>query len=221
MAQTKLITGANQEKRAKQVKKILKENGFQGFKPHPDLFIIEGLNSIGIDQVRELKKKLTLKPYSAQLKIAFITEAEKLTLVAQNALLKTLEEPPGHSLIILSCLQADLLLPTIVSRCRIINLGQKVNVETNKEQINQSQKIIEVINKKGVGERLILANDYLSSRQEAIDFTQNLLLALRKLMRQKPSPAITGQIRQTQKTLTMLEANINPKLCLDNLLLGL
>ena len=89
---------------------------------HPDILILEPNPSITISQVRSLKAWLSRKPYQAQSKLALILKAESLTLPAQHALLKSLEEPPPDTIIILSTHQPDSLIPTIHSRCQLINL---------------------------------------------------------------------------------------------------
>lgn len=90
---------------------------------HPDLFIIEKLENrslIGKEQItQELEPWLALKPYRAQRRIAIIRDAHLMSLEAANALLKTLEEPPGYALIILIS-DDDNLLETIVSRCQVV-----------------------------------------------------------------------------------------------------
>lgn len=74
--------------------------------------------SIGVDDVREqLVGDIQIKPYSSRYKIYIIDEAEKLTQQAQNAILKTIEEPPAYGIIMLLTANADLFLPTILSRC--------------------------------------------------------------------------------------------------------
>jgi len=88
---------------------------------HPDVKVIEpqGL-SLSIAQMRELQKEISLKPFEGRWKVYIISEAEKMTPQAANSLLKTLEEPPPHSLIILVTSQEYSLLPTIISRCQRI-----------------------------------------------------------------------------------------------------
>lgn len=74
--------------------------------------------SIGVDDVREqVIGDMQIKPYSSRYKIYIIDEAEKLTQQAQNALLKTIEEPPAYGIIILLTTNADTFLQTILSRC--------------------------------------------------------------------------------------------------------
>src|SRR3989344_3958708 len=83
---------------------------------NPDLFML-GDENTGIDQVRNLKKFLSLKPYSSRYKVAIIDNANQMGVEAANAMLKVLEEPPAHSLIILISANPQALLPTIYSRC--------------------------------------------------------------------------------------------------------
>lgn len=95
-------------------------------KNHPDIINIvhEKPNSIGIEEIREqLIEDVSIKPYSSPYKIYIINEAQKLTLQAQNALLKTIEEPPAYAVIMLLTENQDALLPTITSRC--VSLGLK------------------------------------------------------------------------------------------------
>ncbi len=93
---------------------------------HPDVVLIEpGDNgSIKIEEVRHLQEKIAYKPFEGRVKVWIIDQAEKLTPQAANCLLKTLEEPPEHSLLILIASQASALLPTVISRCQQVNFAR-------------------------------------------------------------------------------------------------
>ncbi len=79
--------------------------------------------SIGVDEIREqVNNDIVIKPYSSKYKIYIIDEAEKMTPQAQNALLKTIEEPPSYGIILLLTNNALALLPTITSRCVTLNM---------------------------------------------------------------------------------------------------
>jgi len=91
-----------------------------------DLHVMSFEDSIKIDQIRELQRQLSLKPYSGKYKIAVIPEAHLMTVHSQNALLKTLEEPSGQAILILTSPSEYLLLPTIVSRCQIKRFYQEI-----------------------------------------------------------------------------------------------
>lgn len=87
---------------------------------HPDIIRIthEKPSSIGVEEIRnQLVDDVAIKPYSSPYKIYVIDEAEKLTVQAQNAILKTIEEPPAYAVILLLTRNAEALLPTISSRC--------------------------------------------------------------------------------------------------------
>ena len=87
---------------------------------HPDIHYVthEKEGSIGVDEIREqIVKDVSIKPYSSKYKIYIIDEAQKLTEQAQNALLKTIEEPPSYAVIMLLTDNARVLLDTVRSRC--------------------------------------------------------------------------------------------------------
>jgi len=90
---------------------------------HPDLIELDGTGGIKIGQVRELIYKLSLKPYSATYKVAIIDQAENMTVEAQNALLKSLEEPTSYTVIVLVTANPQRLLKTISSRLQKITFG--------------------------------------------------------------------------------------------------
>ncbi len=83
----------------------------------------EKVSSIGVDDIRkQINNDIVIKPYSSKYKVYVIDEAEKMTDQAQNALLKTIEEPPEYAVIMLLTTNADAFLPTILSRCVTLNL---------------------------------------------------------------------------------------------------
>lgn len=93
---------------------------------HPDLHWVrpaEDKKSIGIDQVRALVGELALTSHGDRGKVAVVEPANLMTVNAANSLLKTLEEPPGHALLILVADRAGRLLPTVRSRCQQLNIG--------------------------------------------------------------------------------------------------
>lgn len=92
---------------------------------HPDISFIshEKPNTIGVDDIRrQINADVALKPYRGPKKVYIISEAEKMTVQAQNALLKTLEEPPEYAVVLLLTANVEALLPTILSRCVLLNM---------------------------------------------------------------------------------------------------
>jgi DNA polymerase-3 subunit delta' len=92
---------------------------------HPDVQSIdleEGAKSISIDAIRRLQEGVALRPAEGRYKVYILQEAERLSEQAANALLKTLEEPPPSVVLVLTTLEAGMLLPTLVSRCQQVDL---------------------------------------------------------------------------------------------------
>ncbi|HKM35463.1 MAG TPA: DNA polymerase III subunit delta' [Lachnospiraceae bacterium] len=91
----------------------------------PDIIRVthEKPGSIGVDDIRtQINGDVAIKPYSSPYKIYIINEAEKMTVQAQNALLKTLEEPPAYTVILLLTTNMNSMLQTILSRCVVLNM---------------------------------------------------------------------------------------------------
>ncbi len=94
-------------------------------KNHPDIIMVnhEKPGTISIDEIREqVIYDVAVKPYCSQHKIYIIPDAQMMTVQAQNALLKTIEEPPEYAVIMLLTSNVDGLLPTIQSRCVRLDL---------------------------------------------------------------------------------------------------
>ncbi len=92
---------------------------------HPDIIYIrhEKPTSIGVEDIREqLTGDIQIRPYNGRYKIYMIPDAERMTVQAQNAILKTIEEPPEYAVIILMTTNEQVFLDTIRSRCVVLNL---------------------------------------------------------------------------------------------------
>src|SRR5437660_5303131 len=102
---------------------------------HPDFWCDDRPEAISIDEIRfhpergapahdqSLQQFLSLKPFVAPLRVALLANAERMTEAAQNCVLKTLEEPPPNTVLILTTAFPDHLLPTCLSRCQLIALS--------------------------------------------------------------------------------------------------
>ena len=92
---------------------------------HPDVRVIEGEGaggSIKIDQVRAVKREAMLSPYEGRYRVYILRQVDLASLEAANSLLKILEEPPEHVVLILTAMQPELLPATVVSRCQRLDL---------------------------------------------------------------------------------------------------
>jgi DNA polymerase-3 subunit delta' len=93
---------------------------------HPDFYIIRPQKSIGIEQIFQIQGKLYRKTYEGKFRICLIDQADKLTLPAANALLKLAEEPPDHTLIVLSTGNAEGIINTLRSRAQEVYFSSPV-----------------------------------------------------------------------------------------------
>lgn len=219
MSQAYLVSGGKSTSREEKLRELYqKEKPGSKLETDPDGHFLAG-DSIKIENIRELEHLLALKPYGSPPKIALIRDAEKLTFEAQGALLKILEEPPGETIFILTTTDETNLLPTIVSRCQMIHLAPESELTLEIEEIRKIQQLLEKIFQSGAGERLKIAEEF-ATREEAILFCQKQLVFWREKLLADPSPKILKTIREIQKTLRYLSANVNPKLALENLLLS-
>ena len=92
---------------------------------HPDLTVVQAESEGGtlkVDQVREMRRTVTLKPYQSKYRVAIFLRFQEASEGAANALLKTLEEAPAYAVLILTADGPEQLLPTITSRCEILRL---------------------------------------------------------------------------------------------------
>jgi DNA polymerase-3 subunit delta' len=92
---------------------------------HPDMLYAEHderTNALKIDAIRDITQKIALKPYDSRYRIALFADFDAARPQAQDALLKTLEEPPEHAVLILMAPGTENIMPTITSRCQIIPL---------------------------------------------------------------------------------------------------
>ena len=146
----------------------------------PDLKIVETTKGlIKIEQIREIRKEIELKPFRSKKKVYIIDKAEKMTLEASNCLLKTIEEPPYYAIIILICSKIDPILPTIISRCQIVNFGLVNSLKMKKILLNKINNLekdkAEIISKLAQGSigkafKLIADKEYFIRREEVLDY---------------------------------------------------
>ncbi|MFQ5814343.1 MAG: DNA polymerase III subunit delta' [Anaerolineae bacterium] len=108
---------------------------------HPDVQIIEGeRGTLKIDQMRTLRHEAALSPLEGRWKVYIIRQMEQATAEAANCLLKTLEEPPSSVILVLTASEAEALLPTIVSRCQVLNL-RPLAIETVQKALQERWRV--------------------------------------------------------------------------------
>ena len=147
---------------------------------HPDLFYFspDKKASMGVDTVRDIKKSLFFMPNDGDRKVYIIDDAQKMTVQAQNALLKFIEEPPASVLFFIVADKKESLLPTVVSRTRIVSLAPSSDDDIRRFLMSRSKKsdggqIDEAIQmaEGSPGNALkLLCRDFSRQRQLCLDF---------------------------------------------------
>lgn len=219
-----LITGSDKKTRMQTMQTLCqtwKVEHFDQLKLKPD----DEKSSIGIEQITSLTESLAVCPHQSPVKTVCIEDADRLTPEAENALLKTLEEPPAHVRILLETEHESLLLPTLVSRCQIMRQQSSFHALSPDEKQKIEQLLSSCIGKKP-GDLCRIADQYGSTKETAFALTQNLLLYTHALISDpawytRLSQSIYDRtIRTLQATLSArahLTANVHPKMVCDML----
>lgn len=208
-----LVYGGNTKLRAKAAETFIEECD------KADLLtinVLEGKKSLGIEQIREATYFIQKKPFAGDIKAIVIPNAEKLTTEAQNALLKTLEEPPIYASIILLTKTQEALIPTVLSRC------QKVAVENSKEgdEGREESEIRKVI-------QMTVEQKFAWAQEKAKEEKEDVIDMLEKWIREERE-RLSENSNKVQNIKLILEVkedlektNLNCRLALETLTLNL
>lgn len=175
--------------------------------------------SVGIELIRSMQKSISLKPYQSMEKSVVIENAQNLTIEAQNALLKILEEPPLNTFIFLIATNED-FLPTVLSRCQVIKLDR------NYKEIEISKKTnedLQVILYGSLGDKLSLAEKISSDKGETEKWFSGVLTLLQDGLIKDPTDlTILTAIEKIQEGYkTYKTTNANLRLILEHTFLGI
>ena len=163
-------------------------------------------NEYSINQIRTLQQEV--KYFNPKKRIYVFYEFERSSLESQNAFLKLLEEPPSSVYFILVCQNLYRLLPTVISRAKVIDLK-------NKAEEKENEKIEKVIEKIKKGELFFVD---VTDRNEAKELTLFLIYYFKKEL--KDDLKVYQILKEAVKNLFLLENNyLNPQLMFDNLLI--
>lgn len=204
-----MVYGGTQTDRIEKVNTILENLGLKQGSNHPDLMeinLVEGKNSIGINEARELIKFFTQKPFSSKHKAATILNAEKLTIQAQNALLKILEEIPNYASIILETPTESSLLETILSRCK--------RLPVKSVSVSNAQTSFKEVSAMSRGERLSWAIEFSKNDKIVILNTlESWIIELRTAKKFSNIKLINKILKDLKDT------NLNTRLAIEYLVL--
>jgi len=171
------------------------------------------LEQRGIEDVRGFISWLTITPGAGKIRTLILREADKFGIEAQNAMLKTLEELPENSLIILEVQSLDSLLPTIVSRCIVMELVESGTKDVPKLSTRHNDLL-----SGDLGNKFHLAQDLSKDRKSAVSWLNDLMLNQRGSL--ATDPLCATRIKLALQAKKMLLANTNIRLTLENLFLN-
>lgn len=217
--QTYIISSKNLEKAREEIDNIIKQNKVSKF----DIEQIEPEQALGIEDIRNIQKKVFLKPFRGEKKAVIINVATGVSDEAQNAMLKLLEEPPASTLIFLVTKSAYVFLPTILSRCKLIELDKGIAPKIDKQYSN----ILKNLRMSNVEYQLKLAQDISKDKNEAIAWLEEVILAARdemmkNLENKQESLTLRKLIHKLELTHYDLKTtNANLRLALENLFLNI
>lgn len=195
----------------------------------PDIIQVEPIDgSIKIETIRELQKKVSLRPYEGRFKVVLIKGVEDMTIAAANSFLKTLEEPTESTVFILISNNYHLLLPTIISRCQRIHFNL-IPVEIIKKVLIQNSSmrpeeahLIASYSQGCLGKAMEMdINDVIKKRDSILDFMKNISFEQMDLVFKKSKvwagdneavEDILTTILNIIRDLTILKISINNKL---------
>ena len=152
---------------------------------HPDIIRVthEKPTSITVDEIRvQVNEDIQIKPYNGKYKIYIIPDADLMTTQAQNALLKTIEEPPAYAVILLLTENVQSLLPTICSRCvmlKLRNIKDRLVMQYLMEKLevpDYKAEICTAFAQGNIGRAIMLANSehFNEIRDEAIELLKHI-----------------------------------------------
>ncbi len=216
--QSFLVVAREKDKASSYVSNFLKEKGVDSI----DISLHVFEKAMGIEEVRNIRKSIFLKPFKGETKAVVIEAYENITIEAQNALLKVLEEPPANTIIIISTSKKELLLSTIISRCKIIELKDN-DLTLSKDEDAQYLNILISLSEEGISYKLKLAQDVSKNKEETFLWLEKMAISVRqKLIENNNNPNYLNFLRQLQKTYTIIKStNVSQRIALENLFLSL
>ncbi|MBU1000496.1 hypothetical protein KKE78_03835 [Patescibacteria group bacterium] len=194
------------------IKQDLKKHNLK--KNHPDLLYLKKDTKLGINEAKKIKEFFSLKPYSAKRKMVVLEDASILTHEAQNALLKTIEELPKEAILTLGTSSDAALLPTILSRCKIVNLETQ-NEDTLKHH-DKYTKDFEKLISSSIEERF----EYIAKLKDRKEFLLHLVYYFQKqLLDSKSRQTLKDFLKELLRAEKWAKQNVNIRAILEYLML--
>ncbi len=189
---------------------------------HSDYYVInkDANESIKIDEIREMQEKIYEKPITSWKKVYVINNAEKMTVEAQNCLLKTLEEPPEFVSIILVSNNDNALLTTIKSRCTRLAFTEESKMELTEEAKERYDALEKVFGHVEKYTSVDLLNKLDILYKDKDNILQNLEFINTIFMEKaRYNTRYLYYIDYVEETKARIKQNSNYDMCVDNLIL--
>ncbi|MBI3274265.1 MAG: hypothetical protein HYZ69_03920 [Candidatus Colwellbacteria bacterium] len=183
---------------------------------HADFRLVREEGNIGIGAIRSVGQFLTTRPLVSSSKIVVIEQFHIATLQAQNAFLKTFEEPPSYAYIFLITPYIDRLLKTIVSRAQVI---EKSKVKSQKSKVQFKIQNENALQSMSVGERMLWLEHLLKSKEKGSAIKADLLALVDELLADSMAKQNMRAIEYAKEIRWKIEQGFpNPKLLVEGLL---
>lgn len=177
-------------------------------------------STIGIAEIRKLAEQLSFGAAADKHRLVVLYHADQMSIPAQNACLKLLEEPPANTELLLTVTHADALLDTIRSRCSIQNISKDIE-NTQNVLRNTVEEILSEFNKLSLRELTELAEKYKESTQ-AHALLSTFVIVLSSKLEKSPSTELrTATTAAVQAEWTVRETNTNPRMVIESFLFEL
>ena len=177
--------------------------------------------AMGIEDVRNIQKTILLKPFRGKTKAVVIDAYSDITLEAQNALLKILEEPPNNTIIIITTPKKELLLPTIISRCKVIVLQEK-EIKLTQEDLAKFEEAFNILLSGRIGDKLKIAQNVTKDKENAGLWLEKMdAFVKNKLTDNNKNEKYLNFLKELQETYkTIKSTNVSHRTALENLFLS-
>lgn len=176
---------------------------------------------MGIEDVRNIQKAILLKPFRGKVKAVVIEVYESITPEAQNALLKILEEPPNNTIIVITTARKDLLLPTILSRCKVIILQDK-EIKLTENDLSELNESLDILFNDKISDKLKLAQDIAKNKEDPTLWLEKMAVFVKeKMVKDHNNSKYLAFLKELQKTYkTIKSTNVSQRTALENLFLS-
>jgi hypothetical protein len=196
---------------------LLKERGIDALDTNTQTYE----KAMGIEDVRNVQKAILLKPFRGKMKAVILNLYENITLEAQNALLKILEEPPANTIVVLMVAKKELLLPTIISRCKVITLQEKA-IELSENDLSRFSGDLDVLLNGKTGDRLRISQDIAKDKESLTLWLEKMAIFIKnKMVNENNNLKYLNFLKGIQKTYKAIKGtNVSQRTALENLFLS-